>query len=126
MCLSGATTRYVEILAGIKITMTDYKYGLGTWSSYKYIGLFEGTLVFNNVTTWFHGYSTSNRIYPKVIVQVEYTDAEGRTGLANMKLQGAYSSFKGDHTSLDFVSFPTAEDYANGNYDTAEFISWVE
>ena len=126
LCLSGATTRYVEILAGIKITMTDYKYGLGTWSSYKYIGLFEGTLVFNNVTTWFHGYSTSNRIYPKVIVQVEYTDAEGRTGLANMKLQGAYSSFKGDYTSLDFVSFPTAEDYANGNYDTAEFISWVE
>jgi hypothetical protein len=66
-------------------------------------------------------------LYSHVIVQVEYTDAEGKTGLANVKMDGLVTSYSKNNkiASFEAMNYPTIEDY-----DTWEggkkFISWVE
>jgi hypothetical protein len=73
------------------------------------------------------GSTNTVHLYSHVIVQVEYTDAEGKTGLANIKMDGFVTSCSGGKKSASFdeLGYPTVEDY-----DTWEggkkFVSWVE
>ena len=68
------------------------------------------------------------RLYTHQIVQVEYTDEEGNTGLANVILEGgeiiANVNAGESYSDFSFIDFPTAEDYESWS-GKKTFVSWV-
>ena len=61
------------------------------------------------------------------MVVAEYTDADGKTGLANLKIDSYVAKYSKNNTvaSFDDVVWIGAEDIANEGVNV-RFISWVE
>ena len=130
--LGGNKGKNIDFLNGMKVSVKNYKIAFFAEWLYVYAAFSSDTFSIENVEVAM----TANkrlRIYSQEIVQVEYTDAEGKTGLANVRLSGNLivgNVYAGEsYADFTFIDFPTAEDY--GSWPVAddvkvEFISWVE
>ena len=129
ICLNKLSTKHVDIRANMKVTVKNYLNAIGSWSGNKYIGMYANTLFIENTANYFYSSSskTTQRVYYSARVQVQYTDEEGKTGLAYVDLgDNSYVTFTSsvkNYTSLDFIPFPTVEDFDGTN---GKFVAWVE
>lgn len=125
ICMGKKGTGYVDLLKDIVINAENYDYGFGEWyKSYKrYIGIEQGVgLNGENVNHLFH-VQGNDVLYASTYVEMEYTlgDKTGRALVRIEKTDTEIIANRADFESLDFISFPTEEDY-----DKITFISWLE
>ena len=125
ICMGKKGEGFVDLMKGITISATNYDYGFGEWyKGYdRFIGIEAGvTLTSENTNHLFH-VQGNDILYAHTYVQMEYTLGDV-TGLALVRITNVDESIisaKGDFESLDFITYPSAEEY-----DEVTFISWVE
>lgn len=125
----GNKDRFTDIEVGMKFTASNFRSITNNQYGNVYFGFYTQDYTLENVQYMFRDQNTGSKytyVYVSNIVQVEYTDAEGKTGLANVKCSGLLSKFKnGSIASFADTNYPTAENYENWT-EGKEFISWVE
>ena len=117
--------KYIDVEYTMKLTVKNYRTAITCEYRRLYVGFNKDSIVLDNTKYYFcDELSTAMYVYPYVIIQAEYTDAEGKTGLANIKLAaGSYNFTKTTKADLSFIDFPTVEDFDGTN---GIFMSWVE
>ena len=125
ICMGKKGTGNVELMKGITINVENYDYGFGEWyKGYnRYIGIEDGvSLSGENVNHLFH-VQGNDVLYARTYTMMEYTLGE-TNGMALVRITSIDDLIianKADFESLDFISFPTTEEY-----DEIQFISWAE
>lgn len=122
ICLGNSGTSYIDFKSDLKVSLKNFAYGFGSWYANRYVGIYNGVeFDFENVNKALRGSATSNNIYAHSIVEIEYTEGD-RTGIALVDVEAKGVSFSGEHTNLDLVNYPTADNY----YKVAGVVEWVE
>ena len=125
--LGGNKGKNVDFMPGMKVSVKNYKTAFFAEWLYVYLAFSSDTFTLENVDTAVAA-NKRLRIYTHQIVQVEYTDEEGNTGLANVILEGgeiiANVNAGESYSDFSFIDFPTAEDYESWS-GKKTFVSWV-